>query len=277
MTKTVTEHKVDLFRQAHYCLMATDPAEKAAAVQALQGECHDAGYYLDAHEAVADTDSPGSPGKPVLVEPAGLPRRRLGTNRGRAALVHAIAHIEFNAINLALDALYRFRGMPGRYYVDWLSVAVDESRHFQMLDRRLAQMGYGYGDFPAHNGLWQMAVRTGHDCMVRMALVPRVLEARGLDVTPGMIARLEATGDTETVGILRIILEEEIGHVRIGSRWFAWWCARRKLDPGQTFIDLLQKYYAGGVRGPFNHAARLDAGFSDAELKSLETLGRPAG
>lgn len=253
--------------------MLTVPEEKAAAVQQLQSECKSAGYFYDVAVAVEKIAMPGRPAKPELVEPAKVPRRRLGSIAGRAALIHAITHIEFNAINLALDAIYRFRDMPDRYYIDWLSVAADESRHFLMLNKRLVQLGYTYGDFPAHNSLWQMAVKTDHDCMVRMALVPRVLEARGLDVTPGMIDRLRAVGDSQTVAILAIILEEEIAHVQIGSRWFKWWCVQRSLEPEQTFLELLGKYYGGAVRGPFNHDARLRAGFTAFELDCLEKLG----
>ena len=207
--------------------MLTDPADKAIAVRNLQNGCREEGFFCDSQVTVLEIRKPGRPETPELVAPVNVPRRRLGSEAGRAAMVHAITHIEFNAINLALDAIYRFRGMPERYYFDWLSVAADESRHFQMLNSRLADMGHAYGDFHAHNGLWQMAVKTGHDCMVRMALVPRVLEARGLDVTPGMIKRLGSVGDTDTVDILKTILEEEVGHVEIGSRWFAWWCSRR--------------------------------------------------
>ncbi|MEJ2654165.1 MAG: ferritin-like domain-containing protein [Acidihalobacter sp.] len=149
-----------------------------------------------------------------------MPRRGLGTREGRAALVHAVAHIEFNAINLALDAVYRFRSLPRAYYDDWLRVADEEARHFMLLADRLTDFGMRYGDLPAHNGLWEMAVKTADDWLLRMALVPRVLEARGLDVTPGMIERLRQAGDMETVAALEVILREEVGHVAIGSRWF---------------------------------------------------------
>jgi uncharacterized ferritin-like protein (DUF455 family) len=183
--------------------------------------------------------------------------------------VHAIAHIEFNAINLALDAAYRFRGMPGEYYRDWLSVAADEARHFGLLQDRLHALGAVYGDFPAHNGLWEMAEKTADSCLLRMALVPRVLEARGLDVTPGMIERLERAGDIDTVAALRVILAEEVRHVAIGTHWFRYCCSREGLDPETTFLSLLQSHYGPAVRGPFNLEARYEAGFSKDEMRAL--------
>jgi len=249
------------------CLAITEPEQKCMAVEEL--------WNLVAHSAIElegtaprPIAEPGRPLKPELVHPGKVPRRRLGSEMGRAVLVHAVTHIEFNAINLALDAAYRFRDFPAAYYKDWLSVAWDEVRHFRLLGERLQQMGYSYGDFPAHNGLWEMAVKTAHDPMVRMALVPRVLEARGLDVTPGMMQRLAAVGDHQTVAALEIILTEEIRHVAIGSHWFSYCCQQRGLLPEQTFKKLLAEYY-GKLRGPFNIEARLEAGFSRQEIESL--------
>ena len=207
-------------------LIEPDPPAKCASVAELR-------WNGDIPATSADFDArvPGRPARPSLVQPSQVPHRGLGTVAGRAALIHAVAHIEFNAINLALDACWRFGGLPDAYYRDWLSVAQDESRHFLMLDARLRQLGYAYGDFEAHNGLWEAAEKTSADVMVRMALVPRVLEARGLDVTPGMIDRLTALGDLETAGILGVILEEEVRHVEIGTRWFRHFCAQRELAP----------------------------------------------
>jgi uncharacterized ferritin-like protein (DUF455 family) len=207
-----------------------------------------------------------------LISSRGLPQRGLGSAQGRAALVHAVAHIEFNAINLAWDAVYRFRGMPDAYYRDWASCAADEARHFSMLTARLAELGHAYGDFDAHNGLWDMVERTAHSDTVRMALVPRVLEARGLDVTPGMIERLRGCGDTATIAVLEVILAEEVAHVAAGTRWFHYCCARDGLDPAPTFMRYLDEYMRGSLRGPFNVAARKQAGFSDDELAWLATL-----
>jgi uncharacterized ferritin-like protein (DUF455 family) len=177
-----------------------------------------------------------------------------------------------NAIDLAWDAAYRFRGMPADFYADWVSVANDESRHFVLLRDRLRELGYDYGDFDAHNGLWEMTEKTAHDGMARMALVPRVLEARGLDVTPGMIAKLRNIGDHATAEILELILREEVAHVAAGSHWFRWYCQRDGLEPHSTFRALLAQYAGPTLRGPFNHDARLLAGFDAEEIAALEQL-----
>jgi len=213
---------------------------------------------------------PGRPPQPQLVHPASVPRRRLGSVAGRVALLHAIAHIEFNAINLALDACLRFTGMPPAYYLDWLSVAADEARHFRLLQQRLQDLGAEYGDLPAHDGLWQMAIKTADDVLARMALVPRVLEARGLDVTPGMIDKLYAVGDDDSVAVLQVILEEEVRHVEIGTRWFRHCCARRGLEPDTTFIELLDRLHPDGIKPPINDHARRQADFSSDELHMLQ-------
>jgi uncharacterized ferritin-like protein (DUF455 family) len=205
------------------------------------------------------------------VPPRELAQRGLGSEAGRAALVHAVAHIEFNAIDLAWDAVYRFRGMPREYYRDWAQVAADEARHFRLLAARLAEMGHAYGDFDAHNGLWEMAVKTSRSCLERMALVPRVLEARGLDVTPGMIARLRDAGDLRTVEILEVILREEVAHVAAGSRWFAWCCEREGIDAPATFARLVNEHARAALKPPFNESARRAAGFSEREIHRLMT------
>ncbi len=262
----------ELYSAARQALAQTDPAEKIRQIRELAAAWRASAVQRAEDFPVETIEVPGRPDRPRLVAPRELVQRKLTTDVGRAALIHAVAHIEFNAMNLALDAVYRFRGLPTEYYGDWLSVAEDEARHFQMLTGRLAAMGYAYGDFPAHNGLWEMAVETAHDHMVRMALVPRVLEARGLDVTPGMLERLRGVGDAETVAILEVILREEIGHVAIGSRWFKYACAQRGLEPESTFRDLLRQYLRGRVIGPFNEEARLQAGFSREELAALERL-----
>lgn len=216
--------------------------------------------------------SPGRPQRPQLVPPKQVAQRGLGTPEGRAALVHAIAHIEFNAVNLALDALYRFRDMPFDYYVDWLQVAQEEALHFNLLREHLHSYGYEYGDFLAHDGLWTMALRTDHDVLARMALVPRIMEARGLDVTPGIQARLRGVGDQRACDILDIILRDEIGHVRIGNRWYHWCCAQRGLEPVATFVQLLREHEAPAFRGELNQPARLQAGFTAEELELIATL-----
>jgi uncharacterized ferritin-like protein (DUF455 family) len=191
------------------------------------------------------------------------------TVEGRAALVHALAHIEFNAINLALDAIWRFAGMPDEYYADWLKVAAEEALHFSLLAAHLQTLGYQYGDFPAHNSLWDMAEKTCGDVLARIALVPRTMEARGLDASPTVRAKLAQAGDQAAAEILDVILRDEIGHVAIGNRWFGWLCATRKLDPISTYAALAAQYKAPPLRGPFNLAARKAAGFSDEELAAL--------
>lgn len=255
------------FAAVHAALTEADPARKCAATAGLAEPLD-----LEVSQAVQEpsTGVPGRPLRPELVGPGDVPRRGFGSVDGRAALVHAVAHIEFNAVNLALDACWRFRGMPLRYYADWLSVARDEARHFLMLSARLSNLGHAYGDFRAHNGLWDAAEQTRDDVLVRMALVPRVLEARGLDVTPGIIAKLQQAGDLETVRVLEVILSEEVRHVAIGSRWFQQLCAERGLDPVTTFRDLLARH-GMSHRQAFNVPARLAAGFTQAELDGLKT------
>lgn len=261
----------DLHAAARRCLDCADPAEKLRRTHATWQAVRDGNLDADPQAPPpAPIAEPGRPARPRLVAPRKLAQRGLGSDEGRAALVHAIAHIEFNAINLAWDAVYRFRGMPAAYYRDWSAVAHDEARHFALLRDRLAALGHAYGDFDAHDGLWEMAQKTAHSDTARMALVPRVLEARGLDVTPGMIARLQAVGDNATVAVLEVILREEVAHVAAGTRWFHWCCARDGIDPEPAFRNLLGEYLQGGLRGPFNLDARRAAGFADDELAWLQ-------
>lgn len=260
-----------LFEAAKGCLDASSCEAKVEATFAAAEAFARGDLKVDADAASPEPiRMPGRPARPALVHPRALPRRGFGTPEGLAAFVHAIAHIEFNAIDLAWDAVYRFHGMPSDYYADWVSVANDEARHFMMLRERLQSLGYDYGDFDAHNGLWEMAEKTAHSGLSRMALVPRVLEARGLDVTPGMIAKLTALGDHETVGILETILREEVAHVAAGSRWYRWWCQREGVEPRSRFRELLREYAGGVLHGPFNLEARLLAGFDEDELAALE-------
>jgi uncharacterized ferritin-like protein (DUF455 family) len=270
--ETAPQQGYAVFRRSAECLAISSPQQKCDAVGDLWLAIQGGDYEFDPHTPVSPIGMPGHPEKPELVAPSKVRRRRLGSEAGRAALVHAIAHIEFNAINLALDAVFRFREMPRQYYLDWLSVAADEAGHFQLLSTRLQSMGYHYGDFPAHNGLWEMAERTSDDCMKRMALVPRVLEARGLDVTPAMIKRLQTVGDDETVRILGVILQEEVRHVEIGSHWFRVCCDQRGRDPESTFLKLLEEYFSSPLRGPFNLSARLQAGFTQREMEAISAL-----
>jgi uncharacterized ferritin-like protein (DUF455 family) len=266
----------NLFARAEECLAACDPREKAAAIASLARDFAAGALSAESCDEPLPIGAPGRPLLPRLVAPRDLPQRGLGSAEGRAALIHAVAHIEFNAINLACDAVYRFRGMPHEYYADWICVAADEARHFSLLVGRLSELGCGYGDFDAHDGLWEMAVKTSNSCLARMALVPRVLEARGLDVTPAMIGKMRTTGDALTVQILELILREEVAHVAAGSRWFAWCCAREQREPESTFIELVHQFARGALKGPFNTAARLAAGFSKSELERLELDRRGA-
>ncbi|MCI0667006.1 MAG: ferritin-like domain-containing protein [Methylococcaceae bacterium] len=206
---------------------------------------------------------------PELVEPKNLPRRSLASESGRIALLHSLAHIEFYAIHLAWDILYRFRGLPAEFYQDWLSVAAEEALHFSMLRARLRQLGSDYGHLTAHRGLWDVATDTAGDVLARLALVPRTLEARGLDVTPGMIDKLLQVEDTESADILSRILKDEVGHVAIGSLWFKTICAQRGLDPETTYFELLRRLLKGKIHGPINFELRRRAGFEEAELYRL--------
>lgn len=250
--------------------MIAAPAEKAAAARALF-DAAAAGLALDVQQVFERPPGvPGRPERPRLVATLQVPKRSPFTLEGRAALLHAIAHIEFNAINLALDAVWRFAGMPDAYYQDWLRVAAEEALHFTLLHEHLQSLGYGYGDFDAHDGLWSMAERTAADVLARMALVPRTLEARGLDATPPLQAKLARAGDQRAVEILDVILRDEIGHVEIGNRWYRHLCRERGLDPVALYPGLVKQYEAPRLRPPFNLSARGAAGFSPEELAYLQ-------
>ncbi|MBK7531755.1 ferritin-like domain-containing protein [Piscinibacter sp.] len=258
---------MDLRREALALLQIADPADKAAAVRALAAQ---ASVALDAETVLAEPAGlPGRPARPPLVAPKHVPTRSPFTLEGRAALLHSIAHIEFNAINLALDAVWRFAGMPEAFYRDWLRVAAEESLHFTLLREHLRTLGHDYGDFAAHDGLWTMAARTAHDIVARMALVPRTLEARGLDATPPLQAKLGKAGDARAVEILDVILRDEIGHVAIGNRWYRFVCERAGLDAVAIYPGLVERYAAPRLRPPFNDAARRAAGFTDDEIAYL--------
>ncbi len=184
-------------------------------------------------------------------------------------MIHSLVHIELNAVDLALDVCWRFAGMPEAFYRQWLQVAREEALHFELLRDHLRSIGHAYGDFAAHDGLWQMAQRTRHDLLARIALVPRTLEARGLDASPAVKAKLLAAGDRRGGEILDIILRDEIGHVALGNRWFRWLCEQRGLAPLATYAALAQQHEAPRLRGPFNLEARRAAGFDEAELQAL--------
>ena len=262
----------NLYLAAAQCLRADHVARKLELALQLHQDL-DAGRLTREGEAgTVDLLDAGRPARPELVPPNKLAQRRIGTPEGQAALVHAVAHIEFNAINLACDAVYRFRDLPDAYYADWVRVAAEEAHHFSLLQARLGELGYSYGDFPAHNGLWELAVKTAGDPLLRMALVPRVMEARGLDVTPGMMERFASIGDQQTVAVLEVILRDEVGHVKAGSRWFRFLCEQRELEPESTYFTLLEQHLGAGVRCPLHKSARREAGFTESELGRLEEL-----
>ena len=257
---------MELRAAALWALQASDPVHKVAAVQALDV----AAGPVDTQARLSPLQPlPGRPDRPRLVPPNALARRSAHHVAGRAALLHAVAHIEFNAINLALDAAWRFSGLPEAFYRDWLRVATEEAHHFSLVAGHLATLGHAYGDFDAHDGLWAMTERTATDPIARMALVPRTLEARGLDATPPMQAQLRKAGDLRAVEILDVILRDEIGHVAVGNHWYRWLCGREGLDPLAHYATLAAQYRAPILRPPFNHAARRAAGFSDEEIAAL--------
>jgi uncharacterized ferritin-like protein (DUF455 family) len=264
-------------RTALDILRLPDPVEKAARARALDEAASSGAARIDPDVALDEpADLPGRPPRPELVKPSSLKRRSIQSDAGRAVLLHALAHIEFNAINLALDAVWRFPSMPPEFYRDWLKVAAEEAYHYSLLTARLAEFGHAYGDFPAHDGLWDMAQRTRGDVLARMALVPRTLEARGLDASPPIRKRLAQAGDHASAGILDVILRDEIGHVLIGNHWFRFLCDAANLDPHPTYARLAEQYHAPKLRGPFNFEARRDAGFDEAELRALAGLDESA-
>lgn len=262
-----------LFEAAAACLDASDAESKTRLTHEYAAAWCDGRLDRVSTSAILPIGEPGRPPRPQLVSPRQLQHRKVHTPEGQAALIHAICHIEFNAINLAWDAVYRFRDLPKEYYDGWVRVAGEEASHFLLLRNHLRSLGHDYGDFDAHDGLWEMAQKTAHDPLVRMALVPRVLEARGLDVTPGIMEKLRAVGDDRAVSILEVILRDEVGHVEIGSHWFHYLCEQRGLEPEFTFRALLQEYMKGALKGPFHKEARRRAGFSEQELAYLEGMG----
>lgn len=260
----------ELFGQVEAALLESEPAFKCTAVARIRETWERGGYSLASEAAILPIDDPGRPDLPELVDPRRLQRRSFASAEGRLKMLHAFAHIEFNAINIALDAVYRFRGMPAAFVDDWLKVADEEAKHFTLLTNELESRGSGYGAYPAHRGLWDMVCKTRDSLLHRMALVPRVMEARGLDVTPAMIARFEQFGDPAAAEILKIIYRDEIGHVRIGNYWYREICRQQGHDAETLFLQLIDSYLGGQLRGPFNREARLEAGFLEPELKLLE-------
>lgn len=275
-----SDTSLDIMTRTAAVLSICDADTKAAASialyrdwQALEENARERALLTGPGAAMqAGPNEPGRPEQPALVDPRNLKKRGLGSLQGRIALLHSLAHIEFNAINLALDAVCRFRGMPVQYVSDWLRVASDEGQHFALLAARLRDLDCVYGELPAHDGLWEMARRTDHDVLVRMALVPRILEARGLDVAPPMIDRLTQLGDTQSAAILQRIYTDEITHVEVGNRWFRHVCTERGLDGTVVFRDLLKGPASAYLRSPFNDAARFAAGFTPEEMTVIRQM-----
>jgi uncharacterized ferritin-like protein (DUF455 family) len=267
---------MELRQLALQALCAADPLTKVRLAHALHAGT--AGLAVSAQAPLPPVGVPGRPPRPLLIHPAKVPRRSPARPEGLAALVHAIAHIEFNAINLALDAAWRFEGMPRDFHLDWVRVASEEACHFTLLSEHLASLGHAYGDFDAHDGLWAMCEKTKDDVVARMALVPRTLEARGLDATPQIQQKLRQAGTPaamRAVEILDVILRDEVGHVAIGNHWYRWLCERDGLDPVAHYPALVERHAAPRLYPPFNEAARRRAGFSDDEIAWL-LADRPA-
>ena len=261
---------MELRQAALDALCAADPDEKVRLARELFERA--AALPIAAAAPAAVLPLPGRPAHPPLVHPAKVPRRSPTTSEGLAALLHAIAHIEFNAINLALDAAWRFDGMPREFHLDWVRVAAEEAFHFTLLREHLATLGHAYGAFGAHDNLWLMCERTKDDVLARMALVPRTLEARGLDASPQIQHKLRQAGTSDAlraVEILDVILRDEVGHVAIGNHWYRWLCEQQGLDPVTHYATLARRHAAPRLHPPFNHAARRQAGFTEEELDWL--------
>ncbi len=251
-------------------LATADPRAKAEAARRLAADWRDEGARPG--DPLPDLGRPARPQQPPLVPPRAVPRRRITTSpAGRIALLHAIAHIELNAVDLAADLIARFgkEDFPIPFYDDWLRVLDEEGKHFLLLQARLEALGAAYGDLPAHDGLWQAAEATSDDVLARLAVVPLVLEARGLDVTPAMIRRLEAVDDGASAAALQVIYREEIGHVAIGRRWFAWAAEARGLEPWEAWPGLVRRYFKGALKPPFNHDGRAAAGLPRSGYEGL--------
>lgn len=265
----------DLFNDIEKALLTSSVEETIEMTQkAFELSCSTSVFVEPSSRIVQPVERVCFPAKPICVPPRDLPRRRLGTEAGKRSFIHAIAHIEFNAIKLALDIAYRFKGLPEQFYKDWLYVANDECKHFKLLCNHLTQFDCAYGDIPSHDGLWSMAVKTENDLLARLSLVPRYLEARGLDVTPAMLVKLYAQKDTASAEILEIILEDEVTHVEYGTKWLDYVCQRDDIQREKVFFDNIEHYLKGQILGPFNKPLRRRAGFTETELLELERLDK---
>lgn len=260
----------NIFTIAAYCLHEDDIAKKIKATHDARELSITGQLSYESIDIVQPIIKTKFPAQPLLLAPKDMPKRKLKSQAGKSAFFHALAHIEFVAIYLAWDILYRFRGLPDEFYQDWLKVADEEAQHFQLIRTHLSNMDMDYGDLPAHKGLWEHAEDTAGDILARLAIVPRCMEARGLDVTPQMIEKFKKQNDLESVNLLTRILDDEVGHVEIGSNWFKKLCAEKHLEHEAHYKLLIKKFYVGKPKGPFNRDLRVIAGFSDAEIDWLE-------
>ena len=262
---------------ARAVVAAPDPVEKVRLAQIAGAAWRDRRLPIGARSTAEPMpDRPGRPAKPELLSPRAMPRRSTQGLRGRIALLHAIAHIELNAVDMTWDLVGRFAhvALPRSFFDDWVEVAAEEAGHFALVSRRLGELGAAYGDLPAHDGLWQAAQATADSLIARIAIVPLVLEARGLDVSPGLIASLEAAGDTASAAVLGVIYRDEKRHVAYGAKWFRWLAEQAGLAPEPLFHDLVRRNFRGGLKPPFNDRARAEAGLMPGFFKPLVTVGR---
>ncbi len=260
----------NIFTIAEFCLHQTDVSSKIDKTHYAKQLMNNNQLSLQSVTPVIPISETKFPENPQLLNPRKMPKRGLASKLGKIAFFHALAHIEFVAVYLAWDILYRFRGLPVQFYQQWLFIANEEAIHFSMIRKHLKAMGVDYGDLPAHQGLWDHAVDTAEDVLARLAIVPRCMEARGLDVTPFMIEKFKSQGDLKSVELLSRILKDEIGHVKIGSYWFKQFCEQAGFNHEDKYKELIEKYYVGKPKGPFNRELRIIAGFSNAEIDWLE-------
>ncbi len=260
----------NIFTLAECCLHQTEVGPKIETTHKAIKLFEKGQLSFESFESVKPISFNKFPDKPQLLPPRDMPKRSVNSPSGKIAFFHALAHIEFVAIYLAWDILYRFRGLPNKFYQDWLRVADEEAQHFTLIRNYLLAMGSDYGELPAHSGLWEYAEETSVDVLDRLALVPRCMEARGLDITPQMIDKFKRQSDNKSVNLLTKILEDEVGHVKIGSDWFKTICEQRGINQEQKYIELIEKFYVGKPKGPFNRELRIIAGFSNAEIDWLE-------
>jgi uncharacterized ferritin-like protein (DUF455 family) len=262
----------NLFYLAHQCLVESNLDKKLSLSIDTVKNIFDGDINFDSYAIDTESIEPGRPKNPILIAAKEVPKRNMQTTEGRAAMVHSFAHIEFNAINLAWDLIFRFQKMPEEFYSDWAQVAAEETKHFKLLRDNLNNAGYDYGSFPAHDGLWTIAEKTKHDILLRLAVVPRIMEARGLDVTPDLIERFRQIKDIKMVSILELILEEEIGHVNFGTKWFRYICEEMNQNPEAKFKEIINEFLPSAKTKKINQHARLKAGFSQSEIDYLATI-----